>query len=125
MRRPSAYLGHFRGKTLMDRTQPWVALADRVKFRGNRVAARKGCCLRFAGKNKGQRACARRPSKACALPGHWPESNDYWFNGLKTRIAASAVEQAPAGSTRTTASSSAQKPRIPVWLIDSGTAEIV
>ena len=50
---------------------------------------------------------------------------NYWFNGLKVRMVASAFEQAPAGSTRTTASSSAQNARIPVWLIESGIATTV
>ena len=56
-------------------------------------------------------------------PRYSPKSNvSYWLSGLKVRMPASVLEQAPAGSTRTTASSSAQKPRMPVWLIASGTA---
>ena len=56
-------------------------------------------------------------------PRYSPKSNvSYWLSGLKVRTPASVLEQAPAGSTRTTASSSAQKPRMPVWLIESGTA---
>ena len=54
-------------------------------------------------------------------PGYLPDLY-YWLSGLKVRTPASVLEQAPAGSTRTTASSSAQKPRMPVWLIESGTA---
>ena len=50
---------------------------------------------------------------------------NYWFSGLKVRIVASEVEQTPAGSTRTTASSSAQNARIPVWLMVSGTPTTV
>ena len=49
----------------------------------------------------------------------------YWFNGLKVRMPASVLAQAPAGSTRTTASSSAQNARIPVWLTVIGVARIV
>ena len=49
----------------------------------------------------------------------------YWFSGLRVRTPASVLEQAPAGSTRTTASSSAQKPRMPLWLIESGVARAV
>jgi hypothetical protein len=60
-------------------------------------------------------------SMAYTLPQVFAKLN-YWFNGLKVRMVASAVEQAPAGSTRTTASSSAQNARIPVWLIDNGIA---
>ena len=57
-------------------------------------------------------------------PGYLPDLY-YWLSGLKVRTPASVLEQAPAGSTRTTASSSAQKPRMPVWLIESGTATTV
>ena len=57
-------------------------------------------------------------------PGYLPDLS-YWLSGLKVRTPASVLEQTPAGSTRTTASSSAQKPRMPVWLIDSGTATTV
>jgi hypothetical protein len=46
----------------------------------------------------------------------------YWLSGLNVRTPASVVEQTPAGQTRTTASSSAQKARRPVWLIVIGTA---
>ena len=49
----------------------------------------------------------------------------YWFSGLKVWMPPSVFEHTPAGSTRTTASSSAQKARIPVWFTDSGTATIV
>jgi len=49
----------------------------------------------------------------------------YWLSGLKVRIPASVLEQTPAGSTRTTASSSAQKARIPVWLMVIGTPTTV
>ena len=48
------------------------------------------------------------PWMACMLFGSSPEPC-YRFNWLKVRIVASAFEQAHAGSTRTTASSSAQK----------------
>ena len=47
------------------------------------------------------------------------------FSGLKVRIVASAFEHALAKLTRTTASSSAQKALMPVWLMDKGTARIV
>jgi hypothetical protein len=49
----------------------------------------------------------------------------YWLRGLNVRTPASVTEQTPAGSTRTTASSSAQNPRRPVWLIVIGTAATV
>jgi len=52
-------------------------------------------------------------------------TESYWLSGLKVRTPASVLEQTPAGSTRTTASSSAQKPRMPVWLIESGTETTV
>src|SRR5207302_10533719 len=46
-------------------------------------------------------------------------------SGLKVRMPASVFEHAPAGSTRTTASSSAQKARMPVWFTVSGLPTIV
>jgi hypothetical protein len=49
----------------------------------------------------------------------------YWLSGLNVRMPASVAKQTPAGSTRTTASSSAQNPRRPVWLMVIGTALIV
>ena len=51
-------------------------------------------------------------------------SRTYWLSGLKVRIPASVLEQTPAGSTRITASSSAQKARIPVWFTVIGTPAI-
>src|SRR5215467_6799206 len=51
-------------------------------------------------------------------------SRIYWLSGLKVRIPASVLEQTPAGSTRITASSSAQKARIPVWFTVVGTPTI-
>ena len=87
-----------------------------------RQAARK---TQIEKNDKGQRVLARCPW-LIPVPGISPESNQsYWLSGLKARMPASVLEQTPAGSTRTTASSSAQKPRIPVWLIESGTALIV
>jgi len=62
--------------------------------------------------------------QACTLPQVLAELN-YWLSGLKVRTPASVKEHFPAGSTRTTESSSAQKPRIPVWLIVIGVALIV
>src|SRR5262249_53208118 len=53
------------------------------------------------------------------------QNDAYWLSGLNTRMPASVFEQAPKGSTRTTPSSSAQKPRIPVWLIVIGTPRAV
>jgi hypothetical protein len=61
---------------------------------------------------------ALRPAPAPLLR---QTSAHYWLSGLKTRMPASVLEQTPTGSTRTTASSSAQKPRMPVWLIVFGT----
>jgi len=74
-------------------------------------------------KTKGSELEARCPL-AYTLPRGTRQNQPlpYWFSGLKVRMVASAVEQAPAGSTRTTASSSAQKPRMPVWLTESGMA---
>ena len=64
-----------------------------------------------------------RCAMACTLPRNVLHQTDaYWLSGLNVRTPASVVEQTPVGSTRTTASSSAQKPRIPVWLIVIGTA---
>src|ERR1700721_4237903 len=55
-----------------------------------------------------------------------PRSNrNYWLSGLKATMPASVAEHLPAGSTRTTASSSAQNARIPVWLMVIGTARAV
>jgi hypothetical protein len=76
------------------------------------------------GKTKRQRAEARCPLRLIPSPGI-RQIETYWLSGLKVRIVASAAEQAPAGSTRTTASSSAQNARMPVWLIDSGIATTV
>ena len=75
----------------------------------------------IAQKTKEQRTCVRC-SVACTLPQVLRQTVAYWLSGLNVRMPASVVEQTPAGSTRTTASSSAQKPRRPVWLIVIGTA---
>src|SRR5580700_3554779 len=85
-------------------------------------------------KGEGQRVFGSLPL-AYTRPRYSPESTivtgstllvqRYWFKGLKPRIAPSAAEQTPAGSTRITASSSAQKPRIPVWFTESGIALMV
>ena len=62
---------------------------------------------------------------ACTLPQVLRQTVAYWLSGLKVRMPASVLAHTPAGSTRTTASSSAQKARIPVWLIVIGTATTV
>src|SRR6202008_3336215 len=62
---------------------------------------------------------------ACTLPQVLRQTLAYWLSGLKARMPASVLAQTPAGSTRTTASSSAQKARIPVWLIVKGTVTTV
>src|SRR5579862_10054237 len=60
---------------------------------------------------------------ACTLPQVLRQLvRNYWLSGLKVRTPASVLEHTPAGSTRTTPSSSAQNARIPVWLIVNGTA---
>ena len=97
----------------------------------------------FAGKSPGvvparsrimqqkQRKKQKSSELVLAAPGLYaplstsPQSKDYWFSGLKVRTVASEVEQTPAGSTRTTASSSAQKARMPVWLMVKGTPTTV
>jgi hypothetical protein len=75
---------------------------------------------------KGSERKSSLPHLARALPRHLPRSNlHYWLSGLNTRMPASVFEQAPAGSTRTTASSSAQNARMPVWFTVLGFARIV
>jgi hypothetical protein len=59
---------------------------------------------------------------ACTLPQVLCQLIRYWLRGLNVRTAASVVPHLPPGSTRTTASSSAQKARIPVWFTVSGAA---
>src|SRR4051812_44420771 len=83
----------------------------------------------------GRRGISPKKQKAAnfrsLLPGLYPPPGtcqtvaDYWLSGLKVRMPASVLEQTPAGSTRTTASSSAQNARRPVWLIVIGTARAV
>src|ERR1700756_1954539 len=75
---------------------------------------------RRATRNLGHKR-TRAASRACC-PLYALAAGGYWLSGLNVRMPASVVEQTPAGSTRTTASSSAQKPRRPVWLIVIGTA---
>ena len=94
-----------------------VATGDWPGFVGKVEALRKQ-------KTKGSECEARCPYGLYPPPGTSPDLN-YWLSGLKVRMPASELEQTPAGSTRTTASSSAQKPRMPVWLIASGTATTV
>jgi hypothetical protein len=79
-----------------------------------------------------KRAKSKRSSElAFAAPGLYPPPGtsptqlNYWFRGLNATMPVSVLEQAPAGSTRTTASSSAQNARIPVWLMVIGEAWMV
>jgi hypothetical protein len=75
---------------------------------------------------KGSERKARCPIWLVPSPGTSPRSNlHYWLSGLNTRMPASVLEQAPAGSTRTTASSSAQNARMPVWFTVLGFARMV
>src|SRR3954471_22633353 len=53
------------------------------------------------------------------------QSSTYWLSGLNVWMPPSVAEQTPAGSTRTTASSSAQNARIPGWLTVRGLARMV
>ena len=96
------------------------------KAHGPRALKKKGNRTKVAGqKNRDKRKERRTFVRRSRLysPRVLAESNpNYWLSGLKTRMPASVREQTPAGSTRTTASSSAQKPRIPVWLMVFGTA---
>ncbi len=95
------------------------------------VTASRGCSLRGA-KGHSDRKCQfandleQRTGVRCSIVLLTQnQTRIYWFSGLKVWMPPSVFEHTPAGSTRTTASSSAQKARIPVWFTDSGTATIV
>ena len=96
---------------------------SRKSYEGERlrVTVHFGSVPRYSAKGA---ANLRSLLLACTLPQVLAEPN-YWLSGLNPRMPASVFEHLPAGSTRTTPSSSAQNPRIPVVLIVSGVAEVV
>src|SRR5580658_6708580 len=97
-------------KVIDDGSKPWQHRLSQKKEKGSECLARCPWLIPAPGIRQ------NRPSLLVQR---------YWFKGLKPRIAPSAAEQTPAGSTRITASSSAQKPRIPVWFTESGIALMV
>jgi len=112
----------FSAGTLLDQqqSQPTVGLlSDPGK---GAAAGRAGC---DAPKKTEGAANLRSLLRGLYPPPGTCQTYAYWLSGLNTRMPASVFEQAPKGSTRTTPSSSAQKPRIPVWLIVIGTARAV
>src|SRR5215469_1377308 len=106
---PSSYVGHG---------------AEVTRVRKSCITAVRGRKPKRCAKSK-RAANSRSLLPACTLPQVLRQTVAYWLSGLKVRMPASVLAHTPAGSTRTTASSSAQKARIPVWLIVIGTATTV
>ena len=96
------------------RPRPQVSLGSRPRGRMGRLCS-------FGPQNDKE----QQAELAALFPRLTLAEAGYWLRGLNVRTPASVTEQTPAGSTRTTASSSAQNPRRPVWLIVIGTAATV